>query len=308
MVKVKAYAKINLYLDVVGKRTDGYHNVQTIMQEISLADELIIKLRREGIRIICNKKGVPADARNSVYRAVQLLREYKNQHNPKGSKSLQSQGVEIKIIKHIPVGGGLGGGSSDAAVTLVALNKLWNLGLSVNKLEELGGKIGADVPFFIRGGTAYGWGRGDILKRLKPLVPLYVILVNPGCQVPTKWAYENLKIGLTNKQNDNIIKKYAYIQRLKKSKFSLAKIKNLTIKKLENFLYNVLTPTVIKKYPSIEKIQDELKTAGVKANLMSGSGATVFGLVSTRKSAQRTKEVLKQKESYWLWVGRTRNR
>ncbi|MFH1239133.1 MAG: 4-(cytidine 5'-diphospho)-2-C-methyl-D-erythritol kinase [bacterium] len=307
-MKVKAYAKINLYLDVEGKRPDGYHNVATIMQEITLADELIIKLCRQGIKIGCNKEEVPVDERNTVYKAVKVLKDYIARHKLSTRKFAGKRGVQIKIIKNIPAGGGLGGGSSDAATTLVTLNKLWGLGLSVRKLEELGAKIGADVPFFIKGGAAYGGGRGDVLKPLKPLAPLGVILVNPGYPVSTKWVYENLKIGLTNKKNNNIIKKYAHIQQLKKGQSGSNGIKKVTVQHLKTFLYNALTPTVIKRYPAIAKIQDTLGTRGIKSNLMSGSGATVFGLLATKKLAQKTKEVLRQPETYWVWAGMTRNR
>jgi 4-diphosphocytidyl-2-C-methyl-D-erythritol kinase len=304
MMKIKAYAKINLYLDITGKRPDGYHNVATIMQEITLADELLVKLCRQGINISCDKQDVPLDENNTVYKAIKVLKDYIEKYKIKSVKFARNPGADIRIIKNIPSGGGLGGGSSDAAATLKALNKLWGLGLSVKKLQDLGAKVGADVPFFIKGGTAYGYGRGDILKPLKPLVPLAVILVNPNYQVSTKWAYENLKIGLTNERKDNIITKYSFIQKIKTKKPGST---GLIVQALETFLYNALTPTVVKKYPSIAKIQDTLRTRGVNTNLMSGSGSTVFGLVSTKKLAHETKEVLRQKAHYWLWVGMTRN-
>ena len=299
MVKVKAYAKINLYLDVIGRRSDGYYNIRTIMQKINLADELIVKGSKKGIKIICNKEGVPSDKSNTVYKAVELLREYVQNSGIKKEKFTRSKGVEIKIDKNIPVAAGLGGGSSDAAGVLIALNKLWDLGLSLRTLEGLGSRIGADVPFFIRGGTAYCYGRGDKIKRLQSLGTLGVILLNPGYHVSTKWAYGNLKLKLTNKKNDNIIQRYAHIQRLKGDR-------GLTIKKLEKFLYNDLEETVIKKYPSIGKIKYKLKKAGVEAILMSGSGSTVFGLVPTQKFAEKVKEVLQQDDNCWIWVGKTR--
>ncbi len=300
-MKIKAYAKINLYLDVIGKRADGYHNIQTIMQEINLADDLIIKSRKDGIKIICNQEGIPTDHRNLVYQAAKLIIEYLNKKNMRKAEFTKNKGVEIKICKNIPVASGLGGGSSDAASTLVALNKLWDLQLSVRILKKLGARLGADVPFFIEGGTAYCYGRGDKVKKLKSLGSLHIILINPCFPVSTKWVYKNLKLGLTNKKKNNIMHKYTYIQKLKAKK-------NLYFENLEKFLYNALEPTVKKKYSPIRIIKDTLKTMGLKTVLMSGSGSTVFGIVPTQKFAEQIKEVLTEKKSYWLWVGRTRCR
>ncbi|MFH1784474.1 MAG: 4-(cytidine 5'-diphospho)-2-C-methyl-D-erythritol kinase [bacterium] len=298
MMRVKAYAKINLYLDVLKKRSDGYHEVKTVIQEIDLADELVIKNRKSGIKISCSDKGVPVDRTNTVYKAVEILLEHIAHKSIKTKKLKLYKGIEIRINKHIPVAAGLGGGSSDAASALVALNKLWALRLSLRTLESLASKVGSDVPFFIKGGTAYCWGRGEKVKKLPSSGIFNIVLVNPAHGVSTKWVYENLKLRLTNNININIINKYARINRIKRQK-------SLRTSKLEQFLYNALEPTVIKRYPSIGEIKTLLASVGIKGILMSGSGATVFGILPTPKFAKKVKEVFGGRKS-WIWVGKTR--
>ena len=181
-LRIRAHAKINLFLDVLYKRPDGYHEIETVFQSIGLSDEIILKKLPKDIKIKCEHPQVPLDESNLAYRTAKLLFE----------SSELSAGVEITIKKRIPISAGLGGGSADAAGVLVGLNQLFELGYEREQLMQLGAKLGADVPFCILGGTALGQGIGEILTPLPPIGRTWLVLVNPGFMVSTAWVYQNL--------------------------------------------------------------------------------------------------------------------
>ena len=259
---VRAPAKLNLYLRVLGRRADGYHDIQTIMQPIALYDELAFEPLGEGrLRLDCEplELGGPE---NLVWRAARLLQK----------RFAPARGVRINLRKRIPVAAGLGGGSSDAAATLLALNELWELGLPERGLQELGLELGADVPFFVRKGAALAEGVGEVLHPW-PALDCWVVLVKPHFCVCTAWAYRNLpKQGLTRQQN------CINILALDWTKKSLAQVGGA--------LFNEFETLVIAKYPFIEQIKTRLLAQGAKGALMSGSGPAVFGLFAERRRAQ----------------------
>ncbi|HAX61997.1 MAG TPA: 4-(cytidine 5'-diphospho)-2-C-methyl-D-erythritol kinase [Elusimicrobia bacterium] len=258
-MKLKANAKINLFLDILGKRKDGYHNLKTIFQEISLPDEIWLKEIKTGVKIFCDNPKIPTDKRNLVYKAADLLKRYS------GIK----KGVEIKIKKRIPIGAGLGGGSSDAASVLKGLNKLWKLNFSKNQLIKIAKKIGADVPFFILGGKCLGEGIGAQLTPLKIKKKEWYVIVKPSFEISTRTVYLRLT-------------------------------KTVKIDKIKKYI-NRLEDVVIPLYPEIKKIKDLLTESGAEFSLMSGSGSCVFGFVKNKKSGEEIKNRLK-KDGYTVWL------
>lgn len=253
-------AKINLLLKVLGKRADGYHDLYTLMQPVSLFDEISIETAPgDGISIECHHAGVPADSSNLAFRAASLFLE----------KTALKRSVSIKIDKLIPVGAGLGGGSSNAATVLISLNKMLKAGLSDDELKGMAAEIGSDVPFFIMKTPAIATGRGEVLRAIKT-PSLYYVLINPGFSVSTKWVYENLD--LTNNPEDNIL---IYSDRLFESAKTLAD--NLT---------NDLEAVTIRKFPEIERLKRLVLQSGASGALMSGSGPTVFGLFAEEEKAK----------------------
>jgi len=297
---LNSYAKINLYLEVLNKRQDSYHKIKTIFERIGLADKIILKSRRDKkINITCNVAAVPQDNSNLAWRSAKLLQDSFN----------IDKGVDIKIIKRIPVGSGLGGGSSNAASVLLGLNKLWKLNLAQNKLTGLAGKLGCDVPFFIYNTPfALGESRGDKIKPLKALysVRLWHILVVPDIEVSTASIY---------KRWDKFFKTFKLTPRnkgegLTKSKYSV-KILILALKKVHfpligDALFNSLEPVTAALYPQIDAIKEKLIQLGAKSILMSGSGPAVFGIVSSRKEALSLYRQLKTDSSFGeVFVSRT---
>ena len=190
MITKASPAKVNLYLRVLRRREDGYHDILSLMQRISLCDEMTFTPRAGGIVIRCPDSSLPEDERNIVYRAAAAF----------FSRIAAPPGVEITIRKKIPIAAGLGGGSSNAATTLMTLNELSGCPLTREELLEMGAKLGADVPFFIFGNTAWASGIGDRFIEAAPLPPLWFVLINPGFAVSTKWVYQGLNLGLTNRQ------------------------------------------------------------------------------------------------------------
>jgi len=281
-LSLRANAKINLFLEVLNKRPDGYHNIETVFQSIDLYDVITLRENKQGfINVRCDNPRVPLDSSNIVYKAAELLL-------PK-----DSFGVNIEIAKNIPLGAGLAGGSADAAATLIGLNELFNLGYSINKLYDFGRKLGADVPFCIMGGTALGCGRGDELIHLPSISEMPLVIVNPGFQVSTPWAYGNLsKLGLTRKQkNANIL---------------IEKIKKGELMNLGHHLYNIFESVVIPEYPEVLKIKEELIRSGSSVALMTGSGPTVFGLTHNFQEANAIRDQLKKIADFCI-VSKTSN-
>ena len=280
-MKIRAPAKINLCLRVVGRRADGYHLLDTIMVPVSLYDDVEIrKLRRVAekkkpvpplVKVSCDHPMVPDGEQNLAHRAARVLL----------AKAKSSQPIAIRIRKRIPVGAGLGGGSTDAAATLVGLNRLLNLGFSSEQLERLGLMLGADVPFFIRGCPARVRGIGERLQPLRQFARRWVVILYPGFPVSTAWVYQNLPAKLTKPSVNTSITS------------SLTGSGNLA-----EMLVNDLESVTLGKYPKIGLLKSKLLRAGALGSLMSGSGSSVFGVFETkRKAEQAFRRLLQEEES-----------
>jgi 4-diphosphocytidyl-2-C-methyl-D-erythritol kinase len=266
-LSLKAPAKINLFLKILNRRSDGYHEIESLMQKIALFDMLHLSRKGEGIFLSCPGSKVPEDRENLVYRAADAF----------FSATRIAPGVHIVLEKNIPVAAGLGGGSSDAAAVLVGLNKLLAADLETECLMDIGLKLGADVPFFLEDcSVALATGIGECLQKVDPIREYWILLVNPGFAVSTKWVYE--KFPLTSYSNPYIL-----------ARGQLMDGESHTISPgLFEELGNDLEAVTVKRYPEIGNIKNELKKAGAIAALMSGSGPTVFGLFSGKEEAQRS--------------------
>jgi 4-diphosphocytidyl-2-C-methyl-D-erythritol kinase len=273
-VKIRAPAKINLRLKVTGRRADGYHLLDTIMVPVSLYDEIEIRrvrAQRENanqlIEVSCDDPAVPAGKDNLVYQAAHLIIE----------KVRAPRAVHIHIRKRIPIGGGLGGGSTDAAATLVGLNRLFALGLSATQLEKMALPLGTDVPFFVRARSARARGVGERLSSLEGLPRLWAVIVYPGFEVSTAWVYRNLPSKLTKPSVNTSIAP------------SLKSFDQLT-----TLLENDLESVTFRRYPGLNVLKQKLLREGAPRVLMSGSGSSVFGIFASREAALRTFERLRK--------------
>ena len=262
-LKFKTPAKVNLGLHVHGKREDGFHELETIFQMVSLFDDVELELLSSGIKLECDTPGIPTDDTNLVCKAALLLRK---------SYQVEGKGVSIRLKKKIPFGAGLGGGSGNAAGVLMGLNRLWDLNIDREKLFTLAAELGSDVPFFLTSPCALGKGRGERLKVLEPCSKFQVLLVFPGFPIATSWVYQNLRLKLTKRPNN--------ISILRKN-LSLSNITSLGSQ-----LYNDLESVVIQKFPEVKVVKDELWAWGALGVLLSGSGATVFGIFDDPEKAQ----------------------
>lgn len=261
-IRLKARAKINLGLDVTGKRADGYHEVRMIMQSINLFDNLCMrKSSKAGIHISTNRTYLPVNEDNLIYKAVQLMMD---------EFGIDS-GVDIELDKFIPVAAGMAGGSSDAAAAMIGMKKLFSVKATTKKLMELGVKIGADVPFCLMRGTVLAEGIGEKLTRLKPMPSCPIVIAKPGISVSTKFVYQNLKLD-ENTVHPDIDGMMEAIY-----KEDLAGICSK--------MGNVLESVTIRKYPVIEEIKQQMMASGAVNAMMSGSGPAVFGIFGDKKSA-----------------------
>ncbi|MEF2901487.1 MAG: 4-(cytidine 5'-diphospho)-2-C-methyl-D-erythritol kinase [Clostridia bacterium] len=274
-IQLKSRAKINLSIDVLGKREDGYHLVEMIMQTIDLFDKIkIFSLKEDTIIIESNSLDIPLDSTNIVYKAADLI---KKQYNIK-------EGVKIIIEKNIPIAAGMAGGSSNAAAVLVGLNQLWQLKLSENKLKELGLKLGADVPFCIGGQTALAENIGEKLTKIDGLSEnIFILVCKPELFVSTKEIYEEIDSKIIEKRPNNKL----LIQLLKENK----------IQQIADNMYNVLEEVTRERYPVIEEIEKIMMENDALGSMMSGSGPTVFGLYINREDAENCKNKLLKKFS-----------
>ena len=283
-MNLKSFAKINLYLEVVNKRRDGYHTLRTIFERISLADRIILKPRRDNlIKVSSDNEAVPRDEANLCFKAAKLLRD----------KFRPFKGLDIKIIKRIPVGAGLGGGSSNAAAVLSGLNKLWGLKLSKAKLAKFAGKVGSDTAFFVYDlPFAVGTGRGDKIKPRNILnkVKLWHLLVVPKVHVSTPLIY----------------KKYDHFSGLTKPVCNVKLLTSVLAKKSQSYsllkpglLFNSLEQVTIRLYPEVRRIKDALLQLGLDRVLMSGSGPAVFAVASSFKNASKLAKILRNRERTW---------
>ncbi|WP_374055365.1 4-(cytidine 5'-diphospho)-2-C-methyl-D-erythritol kinase [Rossellomorea sp. FM04394] len=260
---VKAPAKINLSLDVLHKRSDGYHEVEMVMTTIDLADRIeLTNLSDDTIKILSHNRFVPDDGRNLAYQAAQLLKTRLN----------IKKGVAISIDKVIPVAAGLAGGSSDAAATLKGLNRLWDLGLSMDELAELGSEIGSDVSFCVYGGTALASGRGEKIKHLPAPPNCWVILAKPTIGVSTADVYKNLDLKNITHPNTNAM---------------VSALEHGSYHDICSNLGNVLESVTLDMHPDVAQIKDQMERFGADAVLMSGSGPTVYGLVQYESRLHR---------------------
>ena len=279
-IQLKAYAKINLGLDVVRRREDGYHEVRMVMQTVQLYDKLTLNvLEEDDIRIKTNVDFLPVDESNLVYKAIKML---KDKYNIK-------QGMEIDLFKCIPVAAGMAGGSTDCAAALVGASRLFGLNLSNQDLMELGVKLGADVPYCIMRGTALSEGIGEVLTQLSPMPECFILIAKPPISVSTKFVYEHLDIAGVQKHPDID----GMVQAIKEG--SLTGI----TERMENVLETVTIPA----YPVIEEIKKVMKEQGAMNALMSGSGPTVFGIFESEEAAQQAKkQIRKQKLANQVYV------
>lgn len=271
-LSLKAYGKINLGLDVLRQREDGYHDVRMIMQTVGIYDKIDLRLNQEpGIRVETNLFYLPNNENNLVYKAAKLLMD-----------EFQIQkGVDINLKKFIPVAAGMAGGSSDAATVLFGVNKMFNLGLTQKQLMERGVKIGADVPYCVMRGTALSEGIGEILTPLPPMPQCQVLIAKPGISVSTKYVYEHLHA------NDLKPEQHPDIDAI------IRGIEHQDLYEASEHFGNVLETVTATAYPVIEEIKRVMKDAGAIQSMMSGSGPTVFGLFTSPKAAQDAYEGLR---------------
>ena len=270
-VNLKAMAKVNLGLDVVCRREDGYHEVRMIMQTVHIYDRLTISRKEEaGISIRTNLSFLPVNEDNLIYKAGRLLMD----------EFAIKEGVDVKLEKHIPVAAGMAGGSSDAAAMLVGVNRLFHLGLSQEQLMERGVKIGADVPYCIMRGTALAEGIGEILTPLPAMVKCPVLVAKPGISVSTKFVYQNLKL------NEQTI--HPDIDCM------IAEIERGDLRAIADGMGNVLESVTIPAYPVIAEIKEHMLAHGAVGAMMSGSGPTVFGLFDEEEKAQSAFQAMKE--------------
>lgn len=273
-MRLQAFAKINLGLDVLGKREDGYHEVRMIMQTIRMYDQLDMRKSVEpGIHLTTNKKYIPVDENNLVWRAAKLMMDTCG----------IIEGVSIHLHKVIPVAAGMAGGSSDAAATLVGMNRLFHCGLSKEKLMELGVQIGADVPYCVLRGTALAEGIGEKLTVLPPMPDCWILIGKPGISVSTKYVYTTLDLNTDTVHPD--------IDGMKKA------LEDGNLYGITERMGNVLQDVTIPAYPEVERIKEQMKTLGAVSAMMSGSGPTVFGIFDNEEKAQEACQKLRESGS-----------
>lgn len=270
-MRLRAMAKINLGLDVLRKRADGYHEVRMIMQTIHMYDVLEIRKKAEpGISLVTNLPYIPSDERNLVYKAAKLLMD----------EFQIREGISMRLDKSIPVAAGMAGGSSDAAAAFVGVNKMFDLGLSEQELMKRAVKVGADVPYCIMRGTALAEGIGEKLTWLPQVPKCYVLIGKPGVNVSTKLAYENLNL-------DRIVR-HPDIDGM------IEDIRNQDLYRMVSRMENVFEPGIIKKYPVIREIEDLMEANGALKAMMSGSGPTVFGIFDNADKMAAAAAVLRE--------------
>jgi len=272
-MKLKAYGKINLGLDVVRRREDGYHEVKMIMQTVNIYDRIFIKKNDSGeIKIKTNLFYLPNNSDNIMYKAAKLLFD----------EFGITKGLDINLQKNIPVSAGMAGGSTDAAAVMFGINVMFRLGLSIEELMEHAVKIGADVPYCLLRGTALSEGIGEKLTRLSPPPNCFIVIAKPGFGVSTKHVYQNLNLDGLERHPD--------IDGLMEA------IKNKDLKKMSEKMENVLETVTAKEHPEIDRLKQLMVECGACVSLMSGSGPTVFGLFEKKEDANKAKEIIVSKK------------
>lgn len=268
-LEIKAYAKINLGLDVVRRLENGYHEVKMVMQTVGIYDVLTFEKTPEGIIITTDSGELPTDENNLIYKAARLMKE----------RYGITEGVRIHLQKNIPIAAGMAGGSTDAAATLRGVNELFELGASKQELMELGVKIGADVPYCVLGGTALAEGIGEKLTSLQSAPDCFVLVAKPDINVSTKFVYEHLDATGVEKHPDIDGMVEAIAQ---------GNLQGI-VERMENVLESVTIPA----HPIIDTIKSRMKELGAANSLMSGSGPTVFGIFTEKEAAERAYEQMK---------------
>jgi len=273
---VKAYGKINISLDIIGKREDGYHLLKMIMQNVELYDSMSFQKCDKGINISCNKPYIPTDDKNLVYKAAKLFMD----------KYDIREGINIYLKKNIPVAAGMAGGSTDAAAVFKTLRQVFKVDVSDNELMKLGVKIGADVPFCIIGGTALCEGIGEIITPLKPFKNHILVLVKPNFGVSTKEVFKSLDINKIFKHPDTD----ALIRAMEQEK----------LVDVCNGMKNLLENVTLRKYPILKRIKEDIIKMGAVGSMMSGSGPTIFAFFDDMLKAQKCYDKFKSlyKEVY----------
>lgn len=270
-MRLRAMAKINLGLDIIGKREDGYHEVRMIMQTIRMYDVLEIRKKSSpGISLSTNLPYIPCDERNLVYKAAKILMD----------EFHVEEGLSMKLTKSVPVAAGMAGGSSDAAAAFVGVNRLFHLSLSEEELMKRAVQVGADVPYCVMRGTALAEGIGEKLTRLPDLPDCYILIGKPGINVSTRTAYENLDL--------NEIRRRPDIDGM------ICDIKNKDLYSMTGKMENVFEPGIMAKYPVIREIRDLMEKQGALKAMMSGSGPTVFGIFDDAGKMQNAARALKK--------------
>lgn len=265
MIRKLSPAKINLYLRVLRKRPDGYHDIASLMQRIGLYDELYFRPMERGVRVRCPGSALPEDEENIVFKAAKAF----------FSRSPQvSEGIDITINKMIPIAAGLGGGSSNAATTLMTLNEIFECRYTTHDLMKIGVTLGADVPFFIFQKTSWAFGIGEQLQAVENIPSFFLLLVNPRFELSTKMVYQNLNLRLTNGKIHYSIPRF------------------YTIHDLAKGLFNDLETVSIRMHPVLADIKNHLMKSGALGSLMSGSGPTVFGLFEKEEQAIAAEKTL----------------
>ena len=271
-IRLKARAKINLGLDVLGKREDGYHEVRMVMQTIGIYDRLILtKIPEEEIRITSNLAFLPVNENNLIYKAIKLLKD--EYHFPGG--------ISVDLNKFIPVAAGMAGGSTDAASTMFGVNRLFGLNLSMGKMMELGVRLGADVPYCVMRGTARAEGIGEKLTQITPVPHMWILIAKPQINVSTRLVYEQLDMGGIQKHPDidGIIRA----------------IEAQDVVRIAQSMGNVLENVTVPLYPVIETIKQDMLSHGAINAMMSGSGPTVFGIFPDEQTTLACQAFLKKK-------------
>lgn len=264
-----SFAKVNLHLRVLGKREDGFHDIFTVFQSVSLCDELTFERSAEGIELTCDDPAVPLDKTNLILRAGNMLAE----------NCEVKSGAAIHLTKRIPMGGGLGGGSSNAAVSLIGLSRLWDLRPSPEQMESMAAKLGSDVPFFLHGGTAVGSGRGSTVENIGDFSAEHMIIVTPDIHVSTAKAYADLKApNLTNEESNRILR------------VCRAEVESADFLRAE--IENDFEASVFAAHPEIGRAKQTLVDLGASQALMSGSGASVFGIFDNEETRQTALKAL----------------
>jgi 4-diphosphocytidyl-2-C-methyl-D-erythritol kinase len=270
VITIASPAKVNLILKVLRRREDGYHDIASLMQKVSLADEMEFTPRKEGIALACPGSDLPTGEGNLVVRAARAL----------FAEAGFTGGVEITLRKRIPTAAGLGGGSSNAATTLTVLNSLFQFGFDRERLIGIGARLGADVPFFIYGSSAWAFGIGEILEPAETPPGMWLVLVNPGFEVPTKWVYQSLNLPLTKTPLKYTIPTFSGVRDLAAA------------------LSNDLETVTVARHPVLEELKGFLRRQGALGSLMSGSGPTVFGLFDNEPDAIKAEGALRTSYPY----------